>query len=248
MPAVWPPSRGVLQLRTTMPENVDDVLANRVVAAVPWVQQREAPPARFVAALEWLVEQEEYRRGAPEGFSGALTPTALMQGALLKREFDLSVHAHTGWKAGAVIVDVKELIEVNKSWGFSGGDRVLRELSAHLRGAFPREQTVRMHGDCYAVLFLPSSGEELAEAHLDRAKAALVEVTSALAASGLSTNLAYTLSALRLRVFDPSHWQVLGPLLVAEIERAHVMARRGLASGIQERELRLDGRVPTLPG
>jgi GGDEF domain-containing protein len=233
MPAVWPPSRGVLQLRTTMPENVDDVLAARIVAAVPWVQQREAPSKRFLAALEWLVEQEEYRRGAPEAFSGALTPTALMQGAVLKREFDLSVHAHTGWNAGAVIVDVKELIEVNKSWGFSGGDRVLRELSAHLRGAFPREQTVRMHGDCYAVLFLPSSGEE---------------VTSAVAASGLSTNLAYTLSALRLRVFDPSHWQVLGPLLVAEIERAHVMARRGLASGIQERELRLDGRVPTLPG
>jgi GGDEF domain-containing protein len=226
-----------------MAENVEDVLANRVVAAVPWVQQREAPPKRFVAALEWLVEQEESRRGAPEAFSGALTPTALMQGALLKREFDLSVHAHTGWEAGAVIVDVKELIEVNKAWGFAGGDRVLVELSAHLRRAFPREQTVRMHGDCYAVLFLPSTGEQLQEAHLVRARAALVEVTSALAASGPAMTLEYTLSALRLRVFDPSHWQVLGPLLVAEIERAHVMARRGLASGIQERELRLDGRV-----
>ncbi|HEY1334737.1 MAG TPA: GGDEF domain-containing protein, partial [Myxococcaceae bacterium] len=101
---------------------------------------------------------------------------------------------------------------------------------------------------CYAVLFLPSSGEQLEEEHLVRARATLVDVTSAVTASGPSTNLAYTLSALRLRVFDPSHWQVLGPLLVAEIERAHVMARRGLASGIQERELRLEGRVPTLPG
>lgn len=248
MPAVWPPGRGVLQLRTTMPENVDDVLASRVVAAVPWVQQREAPAGRFAAALEWLVQQEEYRRGAPEAFSGALTPAALMQGALLKREFDLSVHAHTGWEAGAVIVDVRELIEVNKTRGFSGGDRVVLELSGHLRRAFPRQQTVRMHGDCFAVLFLPSSGEELRDAHLDRARAALVEVTSAVQAAGVTVKLEYTLSALRLRVFDPSHWQVLGPLLVAEIERAHVMARRGLASGIQERELRLDGRVPTLPG
>jgi hypothetical protein len=52
----------------------------------------------------------------------------------------------------------------------------------------------------------------------------------------------------RLRIFDPAHWQVLGALLVSELERAHAMARRGLASGIQEREIRLDGRVPTLPG
>jgi len=53
----------------------------------------------------------------------------------------------------------------------------------------------------------------------------------------------FTISALRLTVRDPSHWQVLGPLLWAEIERAHVLARRGLASGIQERELDLAGRV-----
>jgi len=54
----------------------------------------------------------------------------------------------------------------------------------------------------------------------------------------------FTVSALRLTVRDPSHWQVLGPLLWAEIERAHVIARRGLASGIQEREIRLEGGVP----
>ena len=58
----------------------------------------------------------------------------------------------------------------------------------------------------------------------------------------------FTVSALRLRIFDPAHWQVLGPLLVSEIERAHAMGRRGLASGIQERELRLDGRIPTPRG
>ena len=144
--------------------------------------------------------------------------------------------------------DSKELIEVNKSSGFSGGDHVLLEISAQFRRAFPREQIVRMHGDCYAVLFLPSSGEALQEADLIRARAALVEVTAAAVASGLTMNLEYTLSALRLRVFDPSHWQVLGPLLVSEIERAHAMTRRGLASGIQERELRLDGRIPILPG
>jgi hypothetical protein len=54
----------------------------------------------------------------------------------------------------------------------------------------------------------------------------------------------FTISALRLTVRDPSHWQVLGPLLWAEIERAHVMARRGRAAGVQERELHLDGRIP----
>ena len=229
-----------------MADKVDDALADRVIAAVPWVKEREEPHRRFSAALEWLVQQEEYRHGAPEAFTSALTPLALMQGSLLKREFDLSVHAHTGWEAGAMIVDVKGLIEINRYSGFAIGDRVLLELTAALRDAFPREPMVRIHGDCYAVLLLPSSGQQLREEHLARVGEALERVPPEVGAAEvwLPRPLEFTLSALRLRVFDPSHWQLLGPLLVAEIERAHVMARRGLASGIQERELRLDGRVP----
>jgi len=58
----------------------------------------------------------------------------------------------------------------------------------------------------------------------------------------------FTLGGLQLRIVDPSHWQVLGPLLWGELERAHVLARRGDAPAIQRRELRLDGRVPGVAG
>ena len=230
-----------------MDETVDEALARRVIDAVPEVKATERPERRFGAALESLIRHEEWRRGAPEAFTGALMPDALMQGTLLKREFDLSVHAHTGWEVGAVIVDVKGLILVNQDAGFASGDRVLLETAAALRAALPRGLMVRMHGDCYAVLFLPSSGEVIRDEHLVQVTEALARVPPAVEATQkfpFSQPLGFTISALRLRIFDPAHWQVLGPLVVSELERAHAMTRRGLASGIQERELRLDGRVP----
>ncbi|HEY1904956.1 MAG TPA: GGDEF domain-containing protein, partial [Myxococcaceae bacterium] len=103
---------------------------------------------------------------------------------------------------------------------------------------------------CFAALLVPSSGIELAPEHLGLAAETLRHAVDEFRAreTGLRRPVEFTLSALRLVVLDPSHWQVLGPLFWAEIERAHVMARRGLASGIQERTLRLDGRVPILPG
>ncbi|MFP2909770.1 hypothetical protein ACLESD_32935, partial [Pyxidicoccus sp. 3LFB2] len=55
---------------------------------------------------------------------------------------------------------------------------------------------------------------------------------------------AWTVSLLELTVDAPSHWQVLGPLVWAELERTHVMVRTGRASGLQQRRLRLDGFVP----
>ena len=224
---------------------MDDEVVKAVLALQPWVQSRPEPE-RFGAALRALLEAETCRRGAPEPVTGALHLSALTQGALLKPEYDLSVHAHSGWTVGAVIADVKGMIHVNQEAGFALGDRFLRMVASSLAGAFPGAPVVRVHTDCFAALLVPSSGLELAPDHLTLAAEALRRGTDDFRAKEGAPRapVEFTVSALRLTVRDPSHWQVLGPLLWAEIERAHVIARRGLASGIQEREIRLEGGVP----
>ncbi len=231
-----------------MPSTVDDALVNAVLALQPWVRSRPEQE-RFGAALRALVEAEACRRGEPDPVTGALHVSALTQGPLLRPEYDLSVHAHSGWSVGALIADVREMIHVNQDAGFALGDRFLRAVASALSGAFPGAPVVRVHTDCFAALLVPSSGLALEPAHLGLASDALRRATDAFRAQQGAPRgpVGFTLSALRLSVVDPSHWQVLGPLLWAEIERAHVLARRGLASGIQERTLRLDGRVPSGP-
>jgi len=223
---------------------VDDEVVKALLALQPWVQSRPEPE-RFGAALRALVEAEASRRGAPDPVSGALHLSALTQGSLLRHEYDLSVHAHAGWTTGAVIADVRGMIHVNQEAGFALGDRFLRAVATALAEPFPRAPVVRVHTDCFAALLVPSSGLELSPEHLDSAREALRRGTDAFRSREGAPRgpVEFTVSALRLTIIDPSHWQVLGPLLWAEIERAHVLARRGLASGIQERTLRLDGRV-----
>lgn len=227
-----------------MGTTVDDEVVKAVLALQPWVQSR--PEAeRFGAALRALLDAEAWRRGRPEPVTGALHLSALTQGTLLKPEYDLSVHAHAGWTLGAVIADVKEMIHVNQKAGFPVGDRFLRSVASSLAGAFPGAPVVRVHTDCFAALLVPSSGLEIAPEHLTVATEALRRGTDEFRANegAPCAPVEFTVSALRLTVRDPSHWQVLGPLVWAEIERAHVIARRGLASGIQERTLSLEGRV-----
>ena len=231
-----------------MTTTVDDELVQAVLALQPWIQSRPQHE-RFGAALRALVDAEACRRGAPDPVSGALHVSALTQGPLLKPEYDLSVHAHAGWTVGAVIADVQEMIHVNQEAGFALGDRFLRAVASALSGAFPGAPVVRVHTDCFAALLVPSSGLELQPEHPGQASEALRRATDAFRAQegAPRREVAFTVSALQLSVVDPSHWQVLGPLLWAEIERAHVLARRGLTAGIQERTLRLDGRVPSAP-
>jgi GGDEF domain-containing protein len=227
-----------------MGEQLDQSMVEAVLALHPWVRARQENE-RFPSALRALVEAEACRRGAPDPVSGALHVTALTQGPLLKAEFDLSVPAPPLWTAGAVIADVKEMIHVNQEGGFPLGDRFLRAVATSLGSAFPGAPVVRVHTDCFAALLVPSSGLLLEPSDPALAAEALRKATDDFRAreGAPARGPEFTVSALRLTLFDPSHWQLLGPLLWAEIERAHVTARRGLASGIQERELRLDGRV-----
>lgn len=231
---------------------LDEAMVDAILALQPWVRNRPEVE-RFPAALGALVEAEACRRGAPDPVSGALHVSALTQGSLLKAEYDLSVHGHTGWTAGAVIADVKEMIQVNQEAGFGLGDRFLRAVATALSAAFPGAPVVRVHTDCFAALLVPSTGLVLEAPHALHAAEALRQAADAFRTREGAPRRSpeFTVSALRLSVVDPSHWQVLGPLLWAEIERAHVMARRGLgasAGQIQERELRLDGRIPTPRG
>ena len=133
--------------------------------------------------------------------------------------------------------------------GFPGGDRFLHAVANELASTFPAARVVRIHTDCFAVLFLPSGDATLTEADFSRARAALEEAAASFRARepALRRTVDFTIGGLSLRIVDPSHWQVLGPLLWGELERAHVLARRGDAEGIQRREIHLDGRLPA-PG
>ena len=229
-----------------MAELLDETLAQAAIEMMD-------PPSRGLSgdlktALEALIRLEQFRRGAPEPLTGAIHPLALTQGNLLKSELDPSLHAHAGWQTGAVIADVKELIRINERCGFAAGEQVLEATASALVRALPGTRLLRVHGDCLAALFLPSTGLELGPESLEAASRELREAAPALGSRiGAHRPPEWTVSALRLRVLDPPHWVVLGPLLLAEIERAHLLARRGLASGIQERELRMDARVPPAP-
>ncbi|MFY0579389.1 diguanylate cyclase domain-containing protein [Cystobacter fuscus] len=132
-------------------------------------------------ALQRLLDEEHARRGVPDA-TGALHPFALTQGALLREEFDLSTHAHrAGWTLGALIVDVKGMIHVNARHGFPAGDAMLRAVVASLQARFPGAKVVRLHGDNFAVLLVPTSGLSLAEAPRDAVRARLAaDVAAAL--------------------------------------------------------------------
>ncbi len=49
---------------------------------------------------------------------------------------------------------------------------------------------------------------------------------------------------LELTLVAPSHWQVLGPLVWAECERALVMEQRSGPLNVQKRHIALDAAVP----
>jgi Diguanylate cyclase, GGDEF domain len=227
-----------------MPYPLDDATANRLVNLFPRVLQREREPVQ--AALALLLEAEEQRRGAADA-TGASSALALLQGTLLKEEYDLSTHAHhDAWRVDALVADVRGLIHVNARHGFATGDTLLRGVVAALRSTFPGARLVRLHGDCFAALLAPSSGLTLAAQSGAQARAAL-EAAARAALPAEAEVPGFTLAQLSLRVRAPSHWQVLGPLVWAELERAFVLARMGGAEGVQERTLELAGTVAVTP-
>jgi GGDEF domain-containing protein len=224
-----------------MPYAIDEALATALVALYPRLVQRSPEPVKL--ALQRLLDEEHARRGVPDA-TGALNPLALTQGTLLKEEFDLSTHAHhAGWTVGALIVDVKGMIHVNARHGFPTGDAMLRAVVASLRARLPGAKLVRLQGDNFAALLVPTSGLSVTEELRESTRLQLVADARASLPEGAEAP-DFTLALLELTIEQPTHWQVLGPLVWGELERAYTMERLGQAGGLQRRRLRLGGFVP----
>ncbi|MBJ6761737.1 GGDEF domain-containing protein [Myxococcaceae bacterium JPH2] len=230
-----------------MPYPLDDASATALISLFPRSVRPGRPQESVQAAAAELITAEQQRRGQPDPRTGAFHVLALTQGALLKEEFDLSTHAHhDGWRVGAVIADVRELIRFNAKFGFPAGDALLAATARSLAAQYPGAKVVRVQPDAFAALLVPTSqltvdasmGATTRERLIQDARKALPEGASAEDAPD------YTVALLELTVDQPSHWQVLGPLLWGELERAYVMERSGRAQGLQHRRIHLDAFIP----
>jgi len=228
-----------------MPYPIDDATATALIALHPWAVARSPQPVQL--AVETLLEAEKARRGQVDKL-GAIPALALTQGSLLKEEFDLSTHAHhDGWRVGAVIADVRGMISVNARFGFGVGDAVLKATVDSLAAQYPGAKVVRVHPDAFAALLTPTSQLIVLPEQREATRTRLAEdVAKVLPAGTAAGDLpGHTVTLLEFTVDQPSHWQVLGPLLWAELERAHVMERLGRTTeSVQRRRIRLDGFVP----
>ncbi len=206
-------------------------------------------------ALDTLLRAELERRGQREQRTGAFARAALVQGPLLEKEYDHSLHGHTGWTLGALVVDVHRLIRFNVRYGFNVGDAVLRAVVATLERLFPTAKVVRTHTDAFAALFPPFCEQPVSPALRERALAELAVAVGQLEAEadrqlrarggeaeGPRPEVGFTAALLQLEVRSPSHWQVLGPLVWAETERALAVEKQAPA-GLQRRRLDLAGAV-----
>lgn len=200
------------------------------------------PDASFVG-VQALLDAERWRRGEADHVSGAAHALALTQGSLLKEEYDLSTHGHhPGWVIGAVVVDIRELTLVNMRHGFATGDAVLRATAQALQSFAPKAKVVRIHSDAFAVLFGPMSEQPVTLELAEQMRAKLTKD-----APVLSPPLVFSMATVELTLVSPSHWQVMGPLVWAECERALVMEQRAGPLGVQRRRIELEGAV-VLPG
>jgi len=220
-----------------------DAQAKALLSVSGWTDGRTQQPLE--AALQALLDAECFRKGQPEPKTGAIHVLALTQGSLLKEEYDLSTHGHLpAWEMGVLVVDVKEMIRVNQEVGFAVGDEVFREVVRTLKALHPQAKVVHLHADAFACLLGPTSSERISAEAKTQAEAKLREAVRGLLQQRGSTHpVDFTVSALRLEISQPSHWQVLGPLVWAESERAHVLERRGEGGGVQHRRIELGGAI-----
>lgn len=201
-------------------------------------------------AASWLVDQlveaESHRAGHPDA-TGAFHALALTQGALLKEEYDLSTHGHAdGWVVGALLVDPLEFTLFNMRYGFELGDRALAAMVTAMKSSFPTAKIVRIHTDGFVILFAPTSERrvevEMVEP-LRRALTAAVDAVTPVEAQP-ARRVLYTLGCCELTVRDPPNWQLLGPLVWAECERALTIAKRQPLESVLRRAANLNGRLP----
>lgn len=205
-------------------------------------------PAALDKAVDALIQAEQQRRGSPDPVSGVATRFALTEGTLLNSEFDPSLH-HQEWRIGAVLVDVKGLINHNERLGFARGDQLLARVASTLESTFPGAKVVRIHTDGFAALLGPISGREVQDSDAELARTALTQALAPLSTppDAPAKPIEFDLGLLELTCVAPAHLQVLGPIVWSEAERALMMAKSGRASGIQRRQVVLDASIPGEP-
>ncbi len=207
-----------------------------LLSLFPTAQGRPDGPTWLV---DQLVDAELHRRGHPDTVSGAIHALALNQGSLMKEEFDLSTHGHSdGWVIGAVLVDPLEFTVFNMHHGFKAGDAALRAMVEGMKEVCPTAKVVRIHTDGFAILFGPTADQ--------RVSADLLPTLREVLPAKVGADVKFTFGLLELTVVDPPNWQLLGPLVWAECERALIIARRKPTEALQQRRVVLDGRLPEL--
>ena len=201
-------------------------------------------------AESWLVDQlvdaELHRRGHLDP-SGAFHALALNQGSLMKEEFDLSTHGHAeGWVMGAVVVDPLEFMTFNMRYDFRSGDAAIKAMVEGMKQVCATAKVVRIHTDGFAILHGPTADRPVSEDLLPTLREVLPERVAAVTPDDgePKKRVDFTLGLLELTVVDPPNWQLLGPLVWAECERALVVARRGGVQAMQRRRVELHGRLP----
>ncbi len=198
--------------------------------------------------VDLLVDAELHRVGVPDP-TGAFQALALTQGALLKEEYDLSTHGHSdGWRIGGLLVDPLEFTLFNMRYGFPAGDLALKAMVAGMKSACPTAKVVRIHTDGFAILFGPTSERHVEPSLIEPVRKAMTEAvdaaTPAETDNGPRRGVLYTMGCLELTVVDPPNWQLLGPLVWAECERALTIAKRQPYENVLRRSVTLNGRLP----
>jgi GGDEF domain-containing protein len=217
-----------------------------LLALFPTAQGRPDGPTWLV---DQVVDAELHRRGYPDAVTGALHALALNQGQLMKEEFDLSTHGHSdGWVIGAVLIDPLEFTLYNMRYGFKAGDAALRAMVEGMKEVCPTAKVVRTHTDGFAVLLGPTADQKLSADLLPRLREVLPAKVAAVTPKDAEPEkpVVFTFGLLELTVVDPPNWQLLGPLVWAECERALVISRRMPTEELQQRRVVLDGRLPEM--
>ena len=175
--------------------------------------------------VEAVLEAEKRRQGDPDPVSGAFSRLALTQGTLLKEEYDHGTHFFAGGTViGAAVVDTVHLTHLNMEHGFKKVDQALVAQVNALREVCPRGKVVRIHGDAFAVVLGPTAEQEVEPGLREKLVTALKAATQ----RELGAPAGFWCALLRLRVKEPPNYEVLGPLLWGECERALAIEQRGL--------------------